>query len=84
MHWLKKYNTCTCYKLCIFICKRCRHKQWLNEVAVYNVEAIQTCTGETSWQFLHKIKKYKWGLGWNGLVVVVGLDFFWSRVQTPG
>ena len=31
--------------LCIiFICKRCRHKQWLNEVAVYIVEASQTCT----------------------------------------
>ena len=47
----------------IFICKRFRQKQSLNEVAVYNVEASQTCTGETSWQFLHKIKNTSgvWG-----------------------
>jgi len=30
----------------IFICKRYRHKQWINEVAVYNLEASQTCTGK--------------------------------------
>ena len=30
----------------IFICKRFRQKQSLNEVAVYNVEASQTCAGK--------------------------------------